>query len=195
MPAHAMNHFTILTKDVAATQDFYSDILGLKVGYRPPISRPGAWMYAGEQAVLHVIDPIEMPQNPNGVLDHMAFSASGLGDVAAKLKQRGVRYELSQQGETGTWQMFFLDLKRCLFAILPPSLLWGASFPLACAAAIQSPSEIRRSAGWQPPIPPESRAAAGPAFQTRRRSALPLRTAEQVSHQSRQACHDIALAR
>ena len=42
MPAHAMNHFTILTKDVAATQDFYSDILGLKVGYRPPITRPGA---------------------------------------------------------------------------------------------------------------------------------------------------------
>src|SRR5712672_2561593 len=82
MPAHAMNHFTILTKDVAATQDFYSDILGLTVGYRPPITRPGAWMYAGEQAVLHVIDPIEMPQNPNGVLDHMAFSASGLGDVA-----------------------------------------------------------------------------------------------------------------
>jgi len=110
MPAHAMNHFTILTKDVAATQDFYSDILGLKAGYRPPITRPGAWMYAGEQAVLHVIDPIEMPQNPNGVLDHMAFSATGLSDVAAKLKKRGVPYELSQQGETGTWQMFFLDV-------------------------------------------------------------------------------------
>jgi spermidine synthase len=42
---------------------------------------------------------------------------------------------------TNPWQMFFLDLKRCLFAILPPSLLWGASFPLACAAAIKSPDE------------------------------------------------------
>ena len=110
MPAHPMNHFPILTKDVAATQAFYGEILGLKAGYRPPIVRPGAWMYAGEQAVLHVIDPIEMPQNPNGVLDHMAFSASGLSDVAAKLKKRGIRYELSQQGETGTWQMFFLDV-------------------------------------------------------------------------------------
>ena len=110
MPAHAMNHFTILTKDVAATQDFYSEILGLKAGYRPPIVRPGAWMYAGDQAVLHVIDPIEMPQNPNGVLDHMAFSATGVNEVAAKLKKRGVPFELSQQGETGTWQMFFLDV-------------------------------------------------------------------------------------
>ncbi len=39
------------------------------------------------------------------------------------------------------WLMFALDLKRCLFAILPPALLWGASFPLACAAAIKSPDD------------------------------------------------------
>lgn len=36
------------------------------------------------------------------------------------------------------WVMFGLDLKRCAFAILPPTLLWGASFPLACAAAVKS---------------------------------------------------------
>lgn len=39
------------------------------------------------------------------------------------------------------WTMFLLDLKRCVWAILPPSLLWGASFPLACAAAVRSPDE------------------------------------------------------
>jgi spermidine synthase len=39
---------------------------------------------------------------------------------------------------TNPWQMFFLDLKRVVFAILPPALLWGASFPLACAAAVSS---------------------------------------------------------
>lgn len=33
------------------------------------------------------------------------------------------------------WHTFQLDLVRCLWAILPPTLLWGASFPLACAAA------------------------------------------------------------
>ena len=110
MPAHAMNHFTILTKDVAATEAFYGEILGLKAGYRPPISRPGVWLYAGEQPILHVIDPIEMPQRagrrarPHGVQRHRPE------DVAAKLKKRGIDYALSQQGETGTWQMFFLDV-------------------------------------------------------------------------------------
>jgi len=33
------------------------------------------------------------------------------------------------------WHIFQLDMVRCLWAILPPTLLWGASFPLACAAA------------------------------------------------------------
>ncbi len=42
---------------------------------------------------------------------------------------------------TNPWEMFLLDLQRCLFAILPPALLWGASFPLACAAAVSSPDE------------------------------------------------------
>jgi spermidine synthase len=42
---------------------------------------------------------------------------------------------------TDPWQMFLLDLKRCVWAILPPALLWGASFPLACAAAVTSPDE------------------------------------------------------
>jgi spermidine synthase len=39
------------------------------------------------------------------------------------------------------WMMFLLDLKRCVWAILPASLLWGASFPLACAAAVRSPDD------------------------------------------------------
>jgi len=42
---------------------------------------------------------------------------------------------------TNPWQMYLLDFKRCVFAILPPTLLWGASFPLACAAALRSRDE------------------------------------------------------
>jgi spermidine synthase len=32
------------------------------------------------------------------------------------------------------WFTFQLDMARCLWALLPPSILWGASFPLALAA-------------------------------------------------------------
>src|SRR5205085_10929921 len=33
------------------------------------------------------------------------------------------------------WHNFQLDLVRCLWAVLPGAILWGASFPLALAAA------------------------------------------------------------
>ncbi len=36
---------------------------------------------------------------------------------------------------TSLWYTFQLDIARCLWAILPAALLWGASFPLALAAA------------------------------------------------------------
>jgi len=109
MPALAMNHFTLLTMDVAATEDFYGDLLGLKPGYRPPISRPGVWLYVDKSPILHIVKPAKMPAEAHGVLDHMAFSATGLKEVVDKLKRRGVRYELRQQGETGAWQLFFHD--------------------------------------------------------------------------------------
>ncbi len=38
------------------------------------------------------------------------------------------------------WHIFQLDIVRCAWAILPPTLLWGASFPLA-AAAVAGPGE------------------------------------------------------
>ena len=41
------------------------------------------------------------------------------------------------------WHSFQLDIVRCLWAILPAACLWGASFPLALAAAHRSPGHPR----------------------------------------------------
>ena len=85
-----MNHFTVLTADLSATLAFYGDVLGLRSGKRPPFNFPGAWMYSGETAVLHVIAGRALPADPAGLIDHMAFTANGLvGD--------------------GTWQLFCRD--------------------------------------------------------------------------------------
>ncbi|MGH6892137.1 MAG: VOC family protein [Dongiaceae bacterium] len=109
MTAHAMNHFTILAEDLEGTCDFYRDLLGLEEGYRPAMGFPGAWLYAGEQAVLHVVVRNPLPQPRAGVLDHMAFSAIDLSGTVRKLQDRDVRYELGRQVETGVWQLFFHD--------------------------------------------------------------------------------------
>ena len=45
------------------------------------------------------------------------------------------------------WHMYWLDLKRCLWAILPATLFWGASFPFACAAVARPGDDSGRTAG------------------------------------------------
>jgi spermidine synthase len=45
------------------------------------------------------------------------------------------------------WLIFQLDMARCLWAILPPTLLWGASFPLACAAVAEAGEDSARVVG------------------------------------------------
>jgi spermidine synthase len=48
---------------------------------------------------------------------------------------------------TDAWRMYLLDLKRVVFAILPGTLFWGASFPLACAALAERDENSGRTAG------------------------------------------------
>jgi catechol 2,3-dioxygenase-like lactoylglutathione lyase family enzyme len=104
-----MNHFTVLTRDLAVCKRFYSELLGLEEGFRPDLGFPGAWMYAGGQAVLHVIAGRPLPADPRGVLDHMAFTATDLPGTLAKLKARGIAYDLRPQPQSGVWQLFFFD--------------------------------------------------------------------------------------
>ena len=109
MPISGMNHFTVLAKDLDATKAFYMGVLGLSEGFRPDLGFPGAWLYCGKEAVLHIIAGRALPADPRGVLDHMAFSAHDLRSTTAKLKASGIVYDLRRQNESGTWQLFCFD--------------------------------------------------------------------------------------
>jgi catechol 2,3-dioxygenase-like lactoylglutathione lyase family enzyme len=105
----AMNHFTVLTDDLGRTLDFYVGLLGLREGPRPPLAFPGAWLYVGEQAVLHVVAGRPLPAERRGVLDHIAFSATELLAVIGRLEGAGLPYDLSRQAGSGVWQLFIFD--------------------------------------------------------------------------------------
>lgn len=111
MAVAGMNHFTILTDDLERTLAFYAEHLGLKPGARPPFTFSGAWLYAegGSDAILHVIDGVDRKALVKGVIDHMAFTGRGLAATVAKLKDKGLAYELRRLPSYGTWQLFFHD--------------------------------------------------------------------------------------
>lgn len=109
MAIEGMNHFTVLTSDLDRCKRFYMGVLGLSEGYRPPLAFPGAWLYSGSQAVLHVIAGRGLPADPQGVIDHMAFTAVNLQATVDTLKQHGISYELRRQKGPETWQLFCYD--------------------------------------------------------------------------------------
>ena len=90
-----MNHFTIVAEDEKRTLEFYVDVLGLRVGDRPDLGFPGAWLYGtGPQAVLHMYFDRPMPSQRSGVIDHMAFTATDLRAVKARFDAAEVKYDL-----------------------------------------------------------------------------------------------------
>ncbi len=104
-----MNHFTVLTADLRRCLDFYVGLLGLSEGPRPDLGFPGAWLYIGDSAVLHVIAGRPVPADPRGVIDHMAFTARGLAGLTARLDAAGVPFDLRRQSGSGAWQLFCFD--------------------------------------------------------------------------------------
>ena len=55
MPALSLDHWNVYCKDLKATVRSYERYVGLKDGDRPPFSFPGAWLYAGDKPILHLV--------------------------------------------------------------------------------------------------------------------------------------------
>ena len=105
-----LDHVNVRTANLESLVRFYSEALGLRHGERPPLGFPGAWMYAGDQAVIHLVGVEQQPQ-PEGSLrlEHFAFSASGLSGFLQRLQQLGVGFKQSRQAGTGNVVINVMD--------------------------------------------------------------------------------------
>ena len=95
MPLARLDHVNLRTANLEALQDFYTAVLGMEVGSRPPFSFGGAWLYCGGVATVHLVEVAGQPA-PEGELrlEHFAFSAQGLGGFLAGLKRHDVPYRI-----------------------------------------------------------------------------------------------------
>ncbi|WP_135468120.1 VOC family protein [Crenalkalicoccus roseus] len=115
MGLHALNHYTIRTADLERTRDFYVTVLGLEVGHRPPLGFPGYWLYCGGQPTVHLVGPRErdahLPREagPTGLLDHIAFTCTGLAEMRERLKRHGVPHEERVVPRDRQTQLFLRD--------------------------------------------------------------------------------------
>jgi len=75
------------------------------------------------------------------------LAAAGVGWTAFMLSDSIPYWPVNPILSTSPWFNFQIDLVRCFWAVLPATLMWGASFPLAMAAASAPGEDPGRLAG------------------------------------------------
>ena len=89
-----LHHVNIHTTNVDRLVDWYTRVLDMPAGARPAFPFPGAWLYMGEQAVIHLVGVDRLPKAEGTLqLEHFAFNATGLEDFLARLERENVPYD------------------------------------------------------------------------------------------------------
>jgi catechol 2,3-dioxygenase-like lactoylglutathione lyase family enzyme len=107
----ALDHINIRTADLAATKAFFMDVLGLTEGWRPPFPFPGAWLYAGDAAVVHLVQ-VDRPAaaSEGSSLDHFAFDIADYDEVLKRVCATGLKYLETTVPGSSIRQIFVRDL-------------------------------------------------------------------------------------
>ena len=123
MPLSHIEHFLLQTDDMEATRDWYVRVLGMRVGPSPDFKFPVFWLYLGDRDVVHVtqggkdvsenrkryVGQQSTDVRGTGVVDHIAFRATGLAQTVAHLKSLRVDFRSRRVSDQGLYQIFLMD--------------------------------------------------------------------------------------
>jgi len=109
-----IDHYNLRSDEnmIEVLKDFYINIVGLKLGQRPPFKSKGYWLYADDKDVLHLSsskDNIKNLINVNSTLDHVSFSASNKNTFMETLKKNNILFKERYIPEINIEQLFFKD--------------------------------------------------------------------------------------
>ena len=117
MALEALEHYTINCADLAATRDFYQDVLGLTEGFRPALGFAGHWLYCGDVPVVHLLGRDgAAPENggaeqggATGSFDHIAFRGRDAHAMIARLKAGNIPFRENRVTDVNLHQLFVRD--------------------------------------------------------------------------------------
>ena len=136
MEIKRIDHYSIRTLDVEASRTFYTQIIGLKVGPRPPFDFPGLWLYngdppadldhaSGNYGIVHVMGvdrdnpqalidymgdaDVKTLTGTTGALDHIALAVTGRAQVIERCRRNNVDFFERKVPSLGLHQVFIKD--------------------------------------------------------------------------------------
>lgn len=93
-----LDHINLRTAQLSTMIDWYENVLGLTNGARPDFPFPGAWLYAGDTIVVHLIGvegDAGVGSEADLKMEHFAFTAEGEAEFEDRLKSHGQTYKRS----------------------------------------------------------------------------------------------------
>ncbi len=110
----ALYHYNIRSekKTMYKLRDFYTNIVGLEIKYRPPYESDGFWLYIGDKDVLHLAETKsgdKKEHNVNTTFDHAAFKAKNIEKYVDILKNNNIDFYTRVVPKIGKKQIFFKD--------------------------------------------------------------------------------------
>ena len=109
MPIQGLDHINIQTSRCKETLQFYTELLDFQEGFRPPFDFPGAWLYAGERAVIHLVERQGVPECIDNPVDHVAFEAQDFDKTCNQLETAGYPFQTADVTKTKIRQIFLVD--------------------------------------------------------------------------------------
>ena len=123
MPLSHIEHFLVQTESIEKTRDWYVRVLGLREGPHPDFKFPVCWLYLGDRDVVHItqggaavsenrkryVGQESTATQGSGVVDHIAFRATGLPAMLEHLRAEKVDFKQRQVNDQGLYQLFLFD--------------------------------------------------------------------------------------
>lgn len=109
MPILKLDHYTITPRDLDVSRRFYTEVLGLRDGLRPPFDADGAWLYCGDIPTVHLLVTEGAQDGPTGRVDHIAFFATGLAETLRHLRAKQCVYWIRSSQKAKLHQVFVRD--------------------------------------------------------------------------------------
>ena len=123
MPLSHIEHFLVQTESIEKTRDWYVRVLGLREGPHPDFKFPVCWLYLGDRDVVHITQGgVAVSENRrkyvgqestatlgSGVVDHIAFRATGLQGMLELLKREKIEFKQRMVSDQGLYQLFLFD--------------------------------------------------------------------------------------
>ena len=89
---------------------FCALLLGLQPGFRPEFGGiRGAWLYAGDEPIIHLLEDPNRGGDKAGYFDHVALRCDNFDEIETTLKENNIPYAQLETQEVNQVQLFLTD--------------------------------------------------------------------------------------